>query len=433
MTEQKKDRRLGFALILFVLLLLSLMINLIKGPCDTCNVTEDPTPNTSDSDFGNNTIGGCIIGDAQLITTDGRRVQKDNEGFEASAAPPAIITNSTWDTGLDGWTASNAVQDSSQGYYMSDGSINMSVPSASTSQLTKSVSQEVEPENTFKIVFWVNLTNTLDTGEYLILRISFSGGNSLVYLLNGSYTPTPTEKKVDVRSDLDKLNLWSGVKLAGIEEDYKSQWGVTTVPDFSGLQFQYYCVTPDEEIHLDEFLFIRLPIADDEGYWIDDDTNRVIYAVVELEWNITISDIVNSSNVWLELELFVQIEDFEFSIIAPWDLAQIDLFQVTQFNTRVLWTSRTIELPIDDSVYGDELNYNWTIFARAYGEIENSTTWVDADGQLEGFDTFHIQWIEADGEINVELYVVVGSFGSLGILGAIGVSQKKKQSAKMYN
>lgn len=193
-------------------------------------------------------------------------------------------------------------------------------------------------------------------------------------------------------------------------------------------------MTDDEEIHIDEFAFVRLPIASDEGYWIDDDGNKVVYAFVVVQWNVTISSLVNSSNVWLQLELYLQIEHDDFSVAAPLDIAQLDLFKVTQFNTRVNYTSRIIELPKDDTIYGDELYYNWTIKAHAFGEIQNTTIWVHARGSLDGFDIFRIRWIASEGNINVELYVAIGSFGAVGTAGLFGsIRKKRRRTADLYN
>jgi len=430
-TFQGKKKTLLIGVILGLILLTAFLFVFIKN-AENFIPSSQPSNSNNNTDFGNETIGGCIYADAQLITRSGRRTEVNQSIFKTQASPPSIILNSTFDTSFT-WNASSVSIDSSQGYFLSEGSLNFHPNSLDTAYISYMLDENVLNDNMYKIVFWINISDTLLSSDYFILRITFSNGNALVYLLNGSYTPSITERKIDITADVIRKNDWNGIELIGIEQDYKNQFGSSSVPSFALFEFVYSRGNVGNvKINIDEFLFIRTPIQTD-NFWIDNNNMYVIYAVVEVQWNITTSEFINKSNVWLKLELKVQLENDTNAVIIPWQIAQVDLFKVTQFNTRVNWTSRTFALPRDNTVYGDIVKYNWTIQAEAYGQINHTSNWALANGKLEGFDIFRIRWFIGTGEINVELYVVVGTFGAVGILGAIGVKGKKNNDTILNN
>jgi hypothetical protein len=89
-------------------------------------------------------------------------------------------------------------------------------------------------------------------------------------------------------------------------------------------------------------------------------------------------------------------------------------------------------LPVDGTVFGDDLYYVFYIMAEVWGELISSPgDWVYAmdNNDDEAFDTLHFKYVIVDGTITIIIYAVGGSIGGA-LIGIVGLSKRRKNQAR---
>jgi len=433
-----KKHRGWLFIVIFAVLISSVFITILTGKISNpTNTPETVDPSTS---FGNSTIGGSMYCDAQLITPNGVNTQ---QGVSTSAQAPELLINETFDATLSNppWTVQNNVAlDTTQSYGLSTSSLKISAAVGSDAILGNTAGFSIATDEALQAFFWVNITDALDTNEYLTLEFIFTNGSKLIYIIDGTYgTVGSNDRLIDYTASLGGYNDWFGMHIIGIEQDYFNQFG-SVMQAITQVRFVSHTLDAGEGIHLDNFGLKRTPKGQSDSFWRDDDSNTVIYFVIIVRWNVTISSDINASHVWLELMIYFNINfggSQVFPAIGTENLAQDALINVSssQLNTSNTWTSHVFALPNDGSVYGDHLLYNFSAKAEAFGMFNNSTDWAVAEAELNNFDSFEIWWVDVNGSINVDLYVIVGSVTGVGALGLITYKKKNKKDniEELYN
>jgi len=382
--------------------------------------------------YGNDTIKVTYAPDVKLITPEPE--EQEGEGVEPCAV--AVAFSDGFESGdFDDWdlASTNAAVTStnpSSGSY----SCRFNPTTMSTEYIKKEdielcdadVNLEFDAYIGTNFVFGQADIMFFQHYDYFVVKLKFEGGNTLVYVVGGSYVGNPGEAVIDVRHQVDSKEAWANIDINDIQDDYVAQFE-EEMPDTVDLKFYVnskFGIVYIDDVYLDCETPPPEPIV--RNYWELDEQEVLAYFIL-VEYEVDISTDVNESNVYIEMKIWVTIESNNESKIEDEELIQNPVIKVESFDTKINWTSATFSLPEDNSD-GDELTYSFDIWVSAFGQIENTSYWVEDNGKEEGFDSFTITWV--DQEIWLMGTIIVGVVSGIGIVStavAVKLHKKKKK------
>jgi hypothetical protein len=393
------------------------------------------TPADTSEKFGSQDVNGTYSADALAMTYDGKRV---GEGIEKAADPPTILFEDNFE-GSSPWTSVEDVDEASPVAYWGTKAAYFDPAVDGRASLSKTFSPAItiDADEMVEIYFYVNAATAWDTGDndYFIVKFTFDGGNSLVYVVMGDYSPaSSSEAVISVTTQVTAKNIWAGINIQHVDDDYIAQFGGTLpVPAVTGLSFILDTSEPAEYIRMDEMQLVKLPKEFAGGaYWKKIPAGeKVTSYFVDVLYKILISSEIDPTNVHVEIKLWIEIYDTpsKTTKLLAKTLVQDEIIAHITTGSDLTWTSKTFSLPEDDAVFGANLYYSFSIQIEAWGEvIADPGTFIYAVGNANDFDALQFQWIVATGSIDVIIYAL----GTAGIAGGglalVGLRKKRKSS-----
>lgn len=390
---------------------------------------DDPIP---DFAYGNDTISVKYAPDVKLITPDPGEAEAEGVNVEPQAIAVSFSDGfesgdtSKWDdSSCCAWVSSLNPESGSY-------SCRFNPPNPAAVEYIKKEDLELCADADLNLEFDAYISDQFRFGssdiilfqhyDMFVVKLKFTGGKSLVYVIGGVYVGGPSEAVIDVRSQVDNKSVWSHISIDGIQNDYAAHFE-EEMPDEADLKF--YVKSVQGEVYLDNvYLECETPPPQPRMYW-DHEGQEVLGYFIAVEYEMSISDDVNESNAFIEIMIWVTTESSNGTEVADKELLQDAIIKVEDFDDEINWTSATFSLP-DDNVYGDTLNYTFDIWVSAFAQIENTSYWVEDNHMEKDFDTFEISWTN-EGFIILSV-VIVGVVSTVGIVStAVALKLHKKR------
>jgi hypothetical protein len=432
-------------MVVLVILALGIFIYLIFCPC--VEVEEE------DGGFGDDFLNCTYSADALALTGEGTVTGR---GITLLADPPTSVFTDDFE-GASPWTTNDDVNEAQTTIvHWGTRSALFDRSDDGTASLAATVSIAIDADETMEIYFYVLIPAAWDGGtggktenDYFVLSISFEDGNTLVYEVYGTYTPGASEEVIDVSPQVTMKGIWVGINIKNIEDDYTIQFGGPTptlpVPDVTQIAFKLSSADSSENVYLDDVDLIVEPEPFTGGaYWkLVTTGEKVTSYMIEIDYSVVIDGIVDTSvhvkwSIWVmiydtsvapsNLKLDLTLLQDQMIVLAPGDLSS----PPPASPVVLTWDSKVFPLPVDGTVFGDDLYYVFYIMAEVWGELISSPgDWVYAmdNNDDEAFDTLHFKYVIVDGTITIIIYAVGGSIGGA-LIGIVGLSKRRKNQAR---
>lgn len=405
---------------------------------DNADENDNDDSEVSES-FGDNTLGGKYVADAKLLTSEG---ETKGTGISPAGTTPEVMFDDDFESGDFGaWTYYSDPPEltvSTEEVYEGDYAAKFDPCGWSIEDLKKSGAVSIDDDDQLHLYFFTYLDDSfkisgstyegeveiLSHKDFYVVKLEFTNGKTLVYLIGGMYSGGSNEAVIDIRDQITAQGDWVGIEIEDIQNDYEAQFS-GEMPHSGSLRFKVR--SRHGIVYLDDITLKKTPETTEGDYWAyEDERVECYYFSVDL-W-VEISDCINESDVWAEIKLWTTIFFGEEEVKSKTFLQEA-LINITVYEEWLEWTSICFNFPEDDTVYGDELTYFFDIKVEVFGQIEEGCTgagdWISAEADEESFDSFTIIWINYDGYITI---IIAGIVGSLGTVGVIGGRKLKKRS-----